>query len=147
MPIVAFSALILLALTTLIQYEVMGLMNSRLHAIQIPNRSKLLVVVFFAFAAHALQILVYGLAFYGLTRFADVGTLVGSSVGTFSTYFYFSAETFTSLGFGDLTPTGSIRFLAGVEALNGLVLIGWTASFLYIAMERFWKQPPARPGR
>jgi hypothetical protein len=31
-----------------------------------------------------------------------------------------------------------LRLLAGAEALNGLVLIGWSASFTYIAMERFW---------
>jgi hypothetical protein len=28
--------------------------------------------------------------------------------------------------------------LAGIEALNGLLLIGWSASYTYIAMERFW---------
>ncbi|MEO5607197.1 MAG: ion channel, partial [Polaromonas sp.] len=51
----------------------------------------------------------------------------------------FSAETYSSLGFGDLIPTGPIRMLAGIEALNGLLLIGWSASFVYIAMERFWR--------
>jgi len=25
-----------------------------------------------------------------------------------------------------------------VEALNGLLLIGWSASYTYFAMERFW---------
>ncbi|MHB2205292.1 hypothetical protein [Methylobacterium sp. CM6257] len=29
------------------------------------------------------------------------------------------------------------RLLAGVEALNGLLLIGWSASFTYLAMERY----------
>jgi hypothetical protein len=29
--------------------------------------------------------------------------------------------------------------LAGAEALNGLLLIGWSASYTYIAMERFWR--------
>ena len=52
---------------------------------------------------------------------------------------YFSAETYTSLGFGDVTPLGPIRLLAGVEALNGLLLIGWSASYTFIAMERFWQ--------
>ena len=33
---------------------------------------------------------------------------------------------------------GELRLLAGVEALNGLLLIGWSASYTYIAMERFW---------
>ena len=51
---------------------------------------------------------------------------------------YFSAETFTSLGFGDIVPTGSLRLLAGFEALNGLLLIGWSASYIYISMERYW---------
>jgi hypothetical protein len=49
-----------------------------------------------------------------------------------------SAETYSSLGFGDVIPFGAIRLVAGVEALNGLLLIGWTASYVYIAMERFW---------
>jgi diguanylate cyclase (GGDEF)-like protein len=31
-----------------------------------------------------------------------------------------------------------MRLLAGAEALNGLLLIGWSASFIYISMERFW---------
>ena len=144
MLIVVFSALTLLALTTLVHYEVMGRMHARLQALHIPSRSKLLVVVFVAFAAHALEIVLYGVAFYGLARFADVGTLAGPAGVSLASCFYFSAETFTSLGFGDLTPTGAVRFLAGVEALNGLVLIGWSASFLYIAMERFWNNGPTR---
>ena len=30
------------------------------------------------------------------------------------------------------------------RALNGLLLIGWSASFTYISMERFWR-PGAAP--
>ncbi|MFL6662236.1 MAG: potassium channel family protein, partial [Rhizobacter sp.] len=62
-----------------------------------------------------------------------------------STCLYFSAETYTSLGFGDITPVGPIRLLAGVEALNGLLLIGWSASFAYIAMERYWSNESQTP--
>lgn len=29
-------------------------------------------------------------------------------------------------------------FLAGIESLLGLVLITWTASFLFIEMQKFW---------
>jgi hypothetical protein len=35
-------------------------------------------------------------------------------------------------------PTGPLRLLVGVEALNGLLLIGWSASYIYLAMERCW---------
>ena len=59
-------------------------------------------------------------------------------------YMYFSAETYTSLGFADVTPDGSVRLLVGTEALNGLLLIGWSASILCNFMERFWA-PPNQP--
>ncbi|MGH9929827.1 MAG: potassium channel family protein, partial [Pyrinomonadaceae bacterium] len=51
---------------------------------------------------------------------------------------YFSTETYTSFGYGDVIPSGDLRMVAGVEALNGLLLIGWSASYTYIAMVRFW---------
>jgi hypothetical protein len=91
-----------------------------------------------AFSAHILEIAIYGSALYVLVRYVGVGSLVGLHAFSFENCLYFSAETFTSLGFGDLAPTGPLRLLAGVEAVNGLLLIGWSASFAYIAMERFW---------
>jgi hypothetical protein len=54
---------------------------------------------------------------------------------------YLSAETFTTVGFGDLAPRGAIRFLAGTEALTGFILITWSASFLYLEMEQYWRKP------
>lgn len=50
----------------------------------------------------------------------------------------FSAETYSSLGYGDVIPGGALRLLAGVDVLNGLLLSGWSASCTYISMERFW---------
>ena len=44
----------------------------------------------------------------------------------------------TTVGYGDIEPLGDVRFLAGLEALLGLVLITWTASFLFIEMQKFW---------
>jgi hypothetical protein len=42
------------------------------------------------------------------------------------------------LGIGDLYPTGALRIISGIEALNGLVMVGWSASMTYIYMEKFW---------
>jgi Ion channel len=53
-------------------------------------------------------------------------------------------ETCTPLGFGDITSDGPVRLLAGVEALNGLRLIGWSTSFTDIAIEHFWNARPDR---
>ena len=144
MAIVAICCVLLLILTTVVHYEVLRLVSFGLPLVRIPHRAKPLVVVFSAFAAHAVEILFYGAAFYGLARLPDLGTLAGASL-SFESCLYFSAETFTSLGFGDLVPRGSLRLLAGVETLNGLLLIGWSASFLYIAMERFWNETRRDP--
>jgi len=52
---------------------------------------------------------------------------------------YFSSMTYSTVGFGDVVPVGPIRLVAGTEGLIGLLLIGWSASFTYLEMERFWR--------
>ncbi len=42
------------------------------------------------------------------------------------------------MGFDAANPSGAIRLLAGTEALTGLVLIAWSASFTYLEMARHW---------
>ena len=51
---------------------------------------------------------------------------------------YFSFTIYTTLGFGDIVPHGNMRYLTGLESLTGLVLITWSASFLYYEMQRHW---------
>jgi hypothetical protein len=144
MLIAILSCSVLIAITTVIHYEVLRHVYRLLPSLSIPNRTKLLVVIFGAFAAHFLEIGVYGAALYGLVQYLHVGTLGGSLGFSFENCLYFSAENYTALGFGDLVPIGPIRLLAGVEALNGLLLIGWSASFAYIAMEQFWRADDAK---
>ena len=138
MFIVVVTCALLIACTTLIHYEMLRILSVKLPSLQIPGRTKLLVVVFATFAAHAIEISLYGVALFFLIEYLDVGSLDGSTGSSLVSCLYFSAETYTSLGFGDVTPVGPIRLLAGAEALNGLLLIGWSASYLYIAMETFW---------
>ncbi|TAN64957.1 MAG: two pore domain potassium channel family protein [Methylobacter sp.] len=138
MLLVVFFCTLLITLTTLIHYEVLRALSARLPSLNILNRTKVLVAVFATFAAHILEIVVYGETLFLLAKYFELGSLKGPTELSMANCLYFSAETYTSLGFGDVMPVGSIRLLAGVEALNGLLLVGWSASYLYIAMERFW---------
>jgi hypothetical protein len=139
MALVVLTCLLLIGLTTLIHYEVLNTLNTRLPALRIANRAKVLVVIFAAMFAHLLEIGLYGLALFLLVQDLGVGNLGGAGA-SFDQCLYFSAETYTSLGFGDVVPVGPVRLLAGIEALNGLVLIAWSASYAYVAMQQFWVQ-------
>jgi len=33
-----------------------------------------------------------------------------------------------------------LRFLCGTEALVGFILITWSASFLYLEMQEYWRR-------
>lgn len=137
MPTVILACALLVVATTVLHYEALRLLNAGLPRLPIPGRSKLIVVMLVAFTAHALEIGLYGGSFWLLAGPLGAGQLSDSGA-SLSASLYFSAETYTSLGYGDVIPRGPLRLLAGVEALNGLLLIGWTASFTYLCMERFW---------
>jgi hypothetical protein len=59
---------------------------------------------------------------------------------------YFSAVTFTTLGYGDITLSSNWRLLSGFEAINGIVLIGWTTAFLYAILQRMWEARASTTG-
>ena len=64
--------------------------------------------------------------------------MTGDFDGGFVDCVYLSFTCFTTVGFGDVVAIGHIRFLTVLEALTGLVLITWSASFLFLQMEQFW---------
>jgi hypothetical protein len=54
----------------------------------------------------------------------------------FSTSFYFSLATFSTLGLGDVLPETQWRILAALESLSGLLFIGWSTAYLVSASIR-----------
>jgi hypothetical protein len=55
---------------------------------------------------------------------------------TFETAFYFSAENYTALGYGDLVLSGDWRILGPLEAVNGLLLIGQSTAGMFAVLNR-----------
>lgn len=141
MLIVGFACVFMLIATTVLHYEVLRLLTAGLPALRIKPRLRLVFVILGAFVAHFAEILLYGLAYWVLATSFDVGSMGPAGPLPFSRCLYFSAETFTTLGYGDVLPHGDLRLLAGLEALNGMLLMGWTASYTYLSMERLWSGP------
>lgn len=91
------------------------------------------------FALHATQIVLFGVAYWGLLRYLPESGMTGAPDYVFWDSVYLSAITYTTVGFGDVSPTGPIRILAAIESLIGFMLITWSASFGFINMERHWR--------
>lgn len=133
------SSLVLLAIG--IHYEVLRVVASYLlPRMQIVSRrAHVIVGVISCMAAHTIEIWGFAGA-YWLVHFTDLKLGFSDDYRrSFVDYLNFSAESYTSLGFGDaemLTP--NMRLLAGIEALTGLVLIAWSASFTYFLMAQYW---------
>jgi hypothetical protein len=120
MALVGTFCVVLLVLTTVIHYEVLRMLTVGLPTFDMPTRAKLIVVIFGTFFTHVAEIFLYAVAFYVLARYLGAGTLGDASRSSLTLCLYFSAETYTSLGYGDIVPRGELRLLAGMEALNGL---------------------------
>ena len=124
--------------TVLIHYESLSLLL-RVSRSRFRNpRTVMLVVIFGVLFSHLIEIALYAGVYWLGDVVIDIGHFVANTQDAVS-YFYFSMESFTSLGMGDVYPLGDLRLIAGVESLNGLLLISWSASFTYLMMERYWK--------
>jgi hypothetical protein len=135
---------VLVLITVLIHYEVLRITSLWLPRLTLPPRQRIIVVIIATFFAHTLEVWVYAIAYYLLADHLGIGTFGGYLENQFTDYLYFSTATYTSLGYGDIYPQGGLRLVAGVEALTGLLMIAWSASFTYLQMERFWDQHPRR---
>jgi hypothetical protein len=102
------------------------------------RRRRVLFAIFGVLAAHVTEIWIFGVAYVLLRISPAFGTAQGIGPSLLD-YVYISAMTFTTVGMSDAYLTGPIRFVCGNEALTGLVLITWSASFTFLEMERFWR--------
>lgn len=124
--------------TVLIHYGMLYQLALKLPNVSVHPRYRVLLGVYFILLAHVIEIWLFGLAYYLMINVDGFGTLVGNFNQSLLDCSYFSFTTYTTLGFGDVEPGGHIRFLAGLESLTGLVMITWSASFLFIEMQKYW---------
>ena len=77
-----------------------------------------------------------GIGYYFMINSGVFGSLHGNFNNTLLDCTYFSFTNYSALGVSDVEPIGHIRFLVGLEALIGFVLITWTASFILVEMQK-----------
>jgi Ion channel len=89
------------------------------------NVATMIIVTLVTAAAHLIQIALWAVAFH----------LIGE-ISTFETAFYYSAQNYTALGYGDIVLSDRWRLLGPLEAINGLLLFGLSTAFMFAVLSR-----------
>ncbi len=130
----------IISICVILHYEMLSVLSRHLPKIIVHDRLLVLVGVVGAMVAHVIEVWIFGIAFFFMNHAEGLGELQGNTNGGLLDCVYFSLTSYTTLGYGDIEPIGDIRFSAGLEALTGLVLITWSASFMFIEMQKYWKR-------
>lgn len=129
---------ILLTLSVTLHYEALYQLAKWLPSVDIRPRFRVLIGAFAILFVHIIEIWLFALGYYLMINIEGLGILTGNFNQSLLDCSYFSFTTYTTVGFGDIEPLGNIRFLTGLESLIGLVLITWSASFLFLEMQKYW---------
>jgi hypothetical protein len=77
-------------------------------------------VVYGLLILHLLQIIVWAACYQWNGCFPD-----------FETAFYYSATSYSTVGYGDVIPPGNWRIVGSVEAVTGILMFGWSTGVLF----------------
>lgn len=93
-----------------------------------PRKSRifrfLILLFLFLTLLHIVHSLIWAGAFYFIPK-------VQADFTNFMEIVYFSIVTFTTLGYGDITINSEWKLLSGIEAINGIMLIGWSTALMF----------------
>lgn len=138
--LVALVALLATAIAVVTHYEGVRSLAKR-YSRRVGDRRAILKIIFALLALHLAEIWYFGVGYWLLLMLPGTGFVHGEHMAdNLFDAVYLSATTFSTLGIGDLAPVGAIRLLSGMEALTGLLLITWSASFTYLEMSRLWSE-------
>jgi hypothetical protein len=140
--IVVITTLAVIATCIGVHFEVLSRCSRYLPIVSHRRRRRVLFLILIILLTHVIDMWLFALGYFALVELGGIGTLLGMEVPTLPDLAYFSATVYTTVGFGDVVPSGAIRFMSGMEAITGLVLITWSASFTFLEMQRDWPAGP-----
>lgn len=97
-----------------------------------PTLWMLVYLVLFLTLLHASQCTLWAVAYYFNPYITDLSS--------FEQAIYFSLITFTTIGYGDVIINSEWRILAGLEAVNGIMLIGWSTAMIFSFLQILYRQ-------
>lgn len=131
---------VVVTICVVLHYEALRFLSHTVGA-HVHKRIGVLVVMLGLLVAHVLEIIIFALGYIMMQYGTGLGHISGMDGGNLFDFIYYSSVVYTTVGFGDLLPVGAIRILTAAEGLTGLAMITWSASFTFLAMQRFWPHP------
>ncbi len=133
-------AALAIACVVTLHYEALRLLTSVATMTRHPHRRRMIVLILSLLVLHIVEIWIFGGAYLLLLDLPDFGSIEGLAAESHRVVdcVYYSAMVYTTVGFGDMYPTGAIRVVTGTEAITGLTMIAWSASFTYFEMTKIW---------
>jgi len=131
-------------LCVFMHYEVLRGVSDWLPTPSHHRRRRIAYIMICILLLHVAEIWVFGFVYYGLLQFDGFGFLEGMDRVMLYDCVYYSAVVFSTLGFGDIIPHGSLRFVTGMESIAGLTFITWSASYTFVTMDRSWSEGRSR---
>ncbi|WP_404400096.1 ion channel [Pelagibacterium halotolerans] len=132
--------LVMVLVSVVLHYELLSYTARLLRRVRLKNRVRVTIGVLGVLIAHLASIVLFAFLYFLINVSPWLGSLGGAFEGLPRDYLYFSLTSFTTLGVGDVTATGDLRLISGLQALLGFVLIGWSASFTFVVMQRTWEE-------
>ncbi len=126
---------LLVLATVMVHYEALRLLDWTVQRLEQLHRLRVVVVVLGCFCAHIIEVVIFAVGLYVSAALLGLGVIEGVVGDGFRDYLYLSIVSYTSLGLGDIYPTSHLRLLVGVEALIGLMMITWSATFTFLEMK------------
>ena len=142
MLVFPLAALIATLCCVLLHYEILRLLACSVPRLAIAPRQRMLCVVVGALGGHIAEILIFAAVLWLVTSGLAVDVSVKEASSRLGQALYVSIESYPALGSAEAFDYGPLRLFSGIEALAGLLLVGWTSAFTYWSMTQFWKDHP-----
>ena len=116
------------AVSVCLHYEMLATLSRYLD--RFFGRVKVLIMLICVMVLHILEILIFACVYWLMALEPNFGEIVDLESG--ADYIYYSSIVYTTVGFGDLYPVGPLRIVTALESLIGLVLITWSATYIFV---------------
>nr|WP_166177370.1 ion channel [Altererythrobacter segetis] len=115
----------LLMLMRLLRIELHEEATMHLRAFSARTLAFVLALALGLFALHGVEIWAYAILYLGLGALPNLETAV-----------FFSTITYSTVGYDDQGFAPSWQLVAAIEAINGVILLGWSTAFFFAIMTR-----------